>query len=223
MAIAENGPGGHHRGRIGNLVYYMLNDIPVVREIGVSTKPFTDAQLQQQLVTKIRSELFSTLLDFINTGFSIEVKLAKPGQNGFNMAVKNNLNVVQGIFPNLKIRFDELMLSKGPLKLVQNWNVTQVTAGLEYSWDTDPEMAWPGTTDQVMMLAYFPKQEKVFYKLFGNTRSSGGDLLEIPLSLMNEPMETYMSFISADRKQLSNSIYTGSFNAIAVDALQSNS
>lgn len=211
MAIAENGPGGHHRGRLGNVVYYTLNGRNVTRTIGVSDKPFTEAQLQQQLITKIRSELLHDLLDFINTGFSIEKIPTK--DNGFNMAVKNNLTIIKGTFPELEVTFNELLLSKGPLKPAQNWSVTPTRAGLEYSWDTDPEMAWPDTTDQVMLLAYFPKQRKVFYTLFGNTRSSGADTLEIPPSLIDEPMETYMSFISADRKKLSDSIYTGSFNA----------
>lgn len=215
MAIAANGPGGHHRGRVGNIVYYTLNNIPVAREIGKSTKPFTDAQLQQQLVTKIRSELFKTVTDFINVGFSIEGGLIN--QNGFNTAIMNNLQIVKGTFPKLAVIFDEVMLSKGPLKPAENWKVTPTVAGLEYTWDTDPQMAWPDATDQVMLLAYFPKQKKAYHTMFGNTRSSGSDVLEIPLSLQGEPMETYMSFISADRKRLSDSIYTGNFNREATE------
>jgi hypothetical protein len=210
MAIAQNGPGGHHNGKLGKLVYYTLNGIPVAREIGVSNKPFTPAQLQHQLLIKIRSELFSTLLDFINVGFSVEGGLIN--QNGFNTAIKNNLRVVKGTFPKMEIAFDQIMVSKGSLKPVENWKVTPTRAGLEYTWDKDPQMAWPDSTDQVMLLAYFPKQEKAFHTLFGNTRSSGSDVLEIPLSLQGERMETYMAFISADRKRMSDSIYTGSFN-----------
>lgn len=210
MAIAANGPGGHHRGRVGNLVYYTLNNRPVVREIGTSNKPFTDAQLQQQLMTKIRSELFKTVLDFINVGFSIEGVLIN--QNGFNTAIINNLRVVKGTFPDLAVNFEKVMLSKGSLKPAENWKVTPTMAGLEYTWDTDPHMAWPDATDQVMLLAYFPKQKKAYHRMFGNTRNSGSDVLEIPLSLQGEPMETYMSFVSADRKRLSDSIYTGGFN-----------
>ncbi|WP_316815491.1 DUF6266 family protein [Pedobacter nyackensis] len=220
MAIAENGPGGHHRGRLGNIVYYVLNGKNVSRTIGVRTKPFTDAQLKNQLLIKIRSELLRDLQDFIKTGFSIEAILAS--DNGFNMAVKNNSDLVKGTFPELEIAFDQLLLSKGPLKPAQNWSVTLTSAGLDYKWDTDPQMAWPDSTDQVMLLAYFPVQRKVFYTLFGNTRFSGADSLEIPPSLIGKPMETYMSFISADRKQLSNSIHTGSFNSAVPELPQSN-
>jgi len=211
MAIAENGPGGHHRGRLGNVVYYVLNGKNVTRKIGVPTKPFTEDQLKQNLVTKIRSQFIRDLLGFINTGFSIEAEQAL--SNGFNQAVKSNLRIIVGAYPNLEIAYDRVFLSKGPLKPVQNWTVTETGNGLQYNWDTDPKMPWPDATDQVMLLAYFPKQKKVFYTLFGNTRLSGNDFLEIPPSLQGKHMETYMSIISADRKQLSDSIYTGSFNS----------
>ncbi|PYF74751.1 DUF6266 family protein [Pedobacter nutrimenti] len=211
MAIAENGPGGRHRGRIGNIVYYMLGETNVARGVGITTKASTQAQLRQKLITKMRSELLRDLLDFVNTGFSIEAM--QHSDNGFNRAVKNNPGIITGIYPDLEIAYDQVLLSKGRLNPAQNWKVNLVEAGLEYTWDTDPQMPWPQATDQVMLLAYFPQQQKVFYTLFGNSRLSGSDFLEIPPSLQDKYMETYMSFISADRKQLSDSIYTGSFNS----------
>lgn len=211
MAIAENGPGGHHRGRLGNIVYYVLNGKNVSREIGVSNKPFTEAQLKQHMLTKMRSQMFRDLLDFVNTGFSLEA--IQHLDNAFNRAIKNNRDIITGTYPDLKIAYNQVLLSKGTLKPVQNWKVTETGAGLQYNWDTDSQMAWPDATDQVMLLAYFPEQQKVFYTLFGNTRLSGNDFLEIPPSLQGKHMETYMSVISADRKQLSDSIYTGSFNS----------
>ncbi|MDR6785073.1 hypothetical protein ABIE26_003771 [Pedobacter africanus] len=210
MAIAENGPQGNHIGRIGNLTYYMLNGKNVVREIGVSTKPPSEAQLKTRMETKLRSGLLRKLLDFIKTGFSVAAILE--ADNPFNQAAKSNKQIFEGNYPDLKIAYQKLRLSKGNLKPAEDWLVAPVATGLEYSWATHPEMPWPEATDQVMMLAYFPDEEKVFFKLFGNSRLSGSDLLEIPPSMQQKYMETYISFISADRKGLSDSSYTGSFN-----------
>lgn len=211
MAITENGPGGNHRGRLGNVVYYMLNGKNVSREIGISTKPPTTSQLKHRLGTKISSNLLTNLLGFLQTGFGIEA--TKTMDNAFNQAVKyNKANIIKGEFPDLKIAYDQLLVSKGALHPAQNCKIIPTETGLQYSWDTNPEMPWPETTDQVMMLAYFPKQEKVIFTLFGNSRLSGTDLLEIPPSLQAEYMETYVSFIAANRKQLANSTYTGNFN-----------
>lgn len=41
---------------------------------------------------------------------------------------------------------------------------------------------------------------------------SGTAVLRIPESLKDNYMETYISFVSADRKQLADSTYTGHFN-----------
>ena len=211
MATTENGPGGHHRGKLGNMVYYTLNGKRVVREIGRSLKPPTELQLAARMITKMSSTLLGRLQDFIKTGFlqqAIQVQ-----DNAFNVAVKaNKKNMIKGVYPNLEIAYDQLLLSAGNLKPAQNWQVVQTDTGLQYSWDTDPQMAWPEATDQVMMLAYFPKQEKVCFTLFGKDRLAGSDLLEIPPSLQAEYMETYISFIAADRKQVANSSYTGAFN-----------
>lgn len=219
MAIAENGPGGNHRGKLGNLVYYMLNGKNVSRGIGVTTKPPTELQLKSRMETKLSGELLGRLLDFLHTGFGVEALMAK--DNAFNQAVKyNKKNIIKGTYPDLELAYDQLLVSKGLLKPAQNCQVAQDAAGLQYSWETNPEMSWPETTDQVMMLAYFPKQERVFYTLFGSSRLSGTDVLEIPPSLQGEYMETYVSFIAANRKQLSDSIYTGSFNAEIREDLQ---
>jgi hypothetical protein len=172
--------------------------------------------------TKLCSGLLRRLLDFINTGFGVQATQAR--DNAFNQAVKyNKKNIIKGTYPDLEIAYDQLLVSKGPLKPAQNWSVTPTLVGLQYSWDTDPGMPWPEATDQVMMLAYFPKQEKVFFTLFGNSRLSGLDVLEIPPSLQGEYMETYLSFIAANRKQLADSIYTGSFNAGSPEILLINS
>lgn len=219
MAITENGPHGNHRGRIGNIVYYMLNGKNVSREIGYTTKPPTVAQLNIRLITKISSELLCKLMGFIRTGFSIEALRAK--DNAFNQAVKyNKKNIIQGSYPVLKIAYDQLLLSKGGLKQAQDWQVMQTENGLQFSWHTDPKMAWPEATDQVMMLAYFPEQDGLVYTLFGNNRSTGIATLEIPEELQGKYMETYMSFIAADRKQVADSTYTGNFNQNSTDLSQ---
>lgn len=222
MAIAENGPHSNHRGRLGNTLYYTLNGKNVSRVIGVNTKPPTDAQLKTRMTTKLCSTLLTRLHDFIQLGFKTEATMAM--DNAFNQATKyNKPNIIKGDFPNLEIAYDQLLLSKGSLLPAQNWQVTQIAQGLLYTWATDPQMAWPQSTDQVMMLAYFPELEKSVYTLFGNSRLSGSALLEIAEPLKNHYMETYISFIAADRSQVANSIYTGSFNGQEPEMLKLNS
>jgi hypothetical protein len=218
MGKAKNGPYGPHSGKIGNSVYYTLNGQQVSRGIGLRTKPPTEAELTSRLATKVCSEFLSSVKEFITAGFSVEAQGTK--WNPFNLAVMHNRSkIIKGTYPDLEIDYSKVILSAGKLKPAENWQVTETGAGLRYSWETHPKMPWPESSDQVMMLAYFPAKQKVVYTLFGNSRLSGSDVLEIQPSLQGEYMETYLSFVAADRKQLADSIYTGSFNSGTVQGL----
>ncbi|WP_316788687.1 DUF6266 family protein [Pedobacter frigoris] len=164
-----------------------------------------------QLSTKICSEFLASVKEFTEVGFAAEAEGTTA--NPFNLSVKYNRKyIIKGTYPELAIDFEKVVLSSGTLKQPENWEVTETEDGLQYTWDADPQMPWAESTDQVMMMAYFPIRNKVVYTLFGNNRLSGSDILEIPPSLRDTPMETYMSFVAADRKQTAHSIYTGSFN-----------
>lgn len=212
MGKAKNGPHGFHTGRIGDLVYYVLNGENVVRRIGENLNPPTEKQLRARLDVKIASRFLGKLSAFINVGFGTEPMGA--GGNPHNVAMKYNVkNIIKGTYPNLEIAYNKVLVSRGFLKPVENF-VAELTADyIKFSWNTNPQMKWPESTDQVMMLAYFPESEKIIYKLFGNSRLSGSDELQIPAAFIGKYMETYISFISEDRKNVADGTYTGSFNA----------
>ncbi|MES2454832.1 MAG: DUF6266 family protein [Bacteroidota bacterium] len=211
MAIANNGPQGEHRGKVGNIVYYKLKGQNVARKTGRRTKPPTTLQLRHWAVMKLVPPFLKGLLDFINVGFSAE--MVGTTKNAYNLAVEYNIKeIVKGEYPDLELDYTKVTVSKGILKPASNPVLSVVPEGIAYSWDTDPRMAWPESSDQVMMLAWFPGSQVACYTLFGNDRLLGSDILPIPEDLREEYMETYVSFISANRKQLSDSIYTGSFN-----------
>lgn len=211
MGTLSNGLHGPFIGRVGNTVYYMLGTKNVSRQVGVSTKPRSEQQLRNQLLTKACSAFFCEVRDFIDTGFSIEARAAE--DNAYNQAVKHNKkSLLKGDFPNLEFNFEQILLSKGDLMPAENLEVHQTPLGLQFTWQTDPKMAWPDAADQVMVLAYFPDENRTEYEIFGNTRITGMAELEIPPSLKGAYMETYFSFISADRKRVSDSVYSGAFN-----------
>lgn len=212
MGKVINGLHGIFTGRIGNMVYYVLDGENVCREIGENLNPPTEKQLKARAEVKMIGKFLSALNAFIDVGFSTEP--AKAGYNPYNFAMKYNRNsIIKGTYSNLEIAYDKVLLSKGFLKPAKNLVAARTVDSIKFSWDTDPKMAWPESTDQVMMLAYFVESKKIVYNLFGNSRLSGSDELQIPESMAGEQMETYVSFISADRKGVADSIYTGSFIA----------
>ena len=130
------------------------------------------------------------------------------------MAVEiNKHKMFKGEYPNFEIDFPQLELSRGILKPGENLQVTANNDAITFSWMADPIMQWPESTDQVMMLAYFPLQNRTVCKIGGNTRTTGSDQLVLPPTLVGQFAETFFAFVSADRKQVSDSTYTGSINS----------
>lgn len=213
MAISKNGLFGNNKGKIGNLVYYESLGKNLVRTIGVNLNPPTIPQLASRAEMAVTSRFLKPALEFINVGFG--VKAAAELRIPYNLAMSyNKINAITGIYPDLSIDFEKALMSEGDLQTAQDPAVVLTLNGLQFNWLTTPDMAWPELSDQVMLLAYFPSLRKVSFTLYGPERIQGTALLALGTPLLDQYMETYISFISADRKEVSDSVYTGSFNKI---------
>jgi len=211
MAILPNGPNGPQIGRIKNILYYVLNGQLVSRSIGIMSKAWTVPQLSVRLKTSISSKLLKGLQPFFNVGFSIEI--IGSTHNAFNKAVQiNSHKMITGVYPNFHVDFSTIELSRGILKKGENLHAAATDEQIAFTWTADPKMAWPESTDLAMMIAYFPQAERSVVKIGGNARSIGADALTLPPSLKWLHAETYMAFVAADRKQVSDSTYLGSLN-----------
>lgn len=212
MAIAKEGMFGPSIGRIGNLVYYIRNGKQIVRKIGINTKPPSEAQKENRLRLAVATAFCKTVKPFIDYGFA--AKVIGRDLTPTNVTVSyNRLNAIKGVYPDLSIDYPKALLAEGPLPQADDVNLHFVNEGLNFSWYVDPQLRWPNTTDQAMLIAIFPNQNKVVYQLFGALRTAGVALLEISKPMQSEYMETYIAFISADRKQVSTSVYAGSLNS----------
>jgi hypothetical protein len=211
MGISKNGPNGPVTGRVGNLVYYMLNGQPVVRSIGKITKAASVPQLSARKITRISSKRLKMFKAFLKVGFSIEI--TGTTQNAFNMAVSvNKRAMMTGVYPNFQVDYSKLVLSRGILKPGEELNVSATDEAIFFTWKAEEKMAWPESTDLVMMLAYFPELDRTIVKISGNARNTGADQMPIPPSLKDAHSETYIAFVAADRLQVSDSTYLGSLN-----------
>ena len=211
MAVLKNGPNGQLVGTLAKVVYYNLNGQVVSRSVGKTTKERTIPQLSVTTQTSISSKLLKQLQVFFNVGFSIEIKGTT--NNAFNMAVSINRNkMMTGVYPDFGIDYSSIELSRGVLKPGENLQAVSTDKAILFSWDADPKMAWPESTDLVMLIAYFPEHDRSLVKIGGNARNTGADKLILPKSLKNSPAETYMAFVANDRKQVSDSTYLGLVN-----------
>ncbi|MCD0490558.1 DUF6266 family protein [Pedobacter sp. MC2016-14] len=206
MAILKNGLFGETNGKLGAVVTYQLGNKVVARTIGTTTKPPTAKQLANRQRFILVNRFLKPIFPFVKVGFSM--KAAEMNLHPYNLAVSMNMkNALTGNYPDVAMDFAKVQLAAGLVGVPENPKVEMLEDALNFTWK-------PGRTesDQVMLMAYFPALEKVIYLMWGAKRSEGHQLLPIPALLMQEYMETYMVFIRADRRAISNSIYTGSFN-----------
>jgi hypothetical protein len=210
MATYRN---GNHHGKIGNLVFYVVNGKQRVRSLGTNSKPATTAQLQNRQEMEMVIDFLKPLKEFVSIGF-------RPISNGksatpYNLAVScNKRHAVSGTYPNSFIAFDKVLVTEGRLRTADDPLVNLTANGLHYTWSCPSSLLWPAPYDQVVLLAYFPKLEKAKYLLYGARRSSCEEQLSLTPDLIDEYMEIYISFIAPDRKQIANSTYLGSFNKL---------
>jgi len=195
-------------GKIGDTVTYILNGVVVRRKIGRTKKPATLSQLAARQTTPLSNDFIKPVKEFINIGFKAEGKSVKRSANSM-ISSYTRLNAIKGTYPNQEIDFTKVRFSQGNMPLTPQTKVILIEDGLQFSWDKTLIPGQFRADDQVMLVVYFPGQKTAEHTVNGGARSNG--IADFPLVRQENPViiETYISFISADREKVSNTFYTG--------------
>ncbi|WGQ11537.1 DUF6266 family protein [Pedobacter gandavensis] len=212
MAIASNGPQGHLNGKVGNLVFYMLNGQPVVRLIGKKGKPST-LQLANYQAMAVTTKLLRTMGNFIKLGYGLQTRGTV--HNAHNLATSyHKKHALKGEYPNIQIDYSKVMPSQGSMPETQGLKIIKVENGLEISWDTQEEEELAGN-DSVMLMICLPETKRGRQYLNIARRSEGKCFIPLSDKELTQQIEPYISFISADGTMVSDSVYLGNLNGIA--------
>lgn len=212
MAKLKPGPFGLPTGRIGNTVFYILNGQGVCRNIGEQTKPATKKQKGNRSTMSLTMALLKPLQKFIKHGFEHQAKGTV--WNPFNLATSyNKHHAIQGEYPNLSINYEAVKLSSGTLPLAKGLQIVKTDDGLKVSWDGTHQWAGDQYDDLVMIALYHPKDKDA--SLFFNAgKREQGEFFVKPdqEKWLDEPIEAYLCFKSADGTSISDSVYLGNIN-----------
>jgi hypothetical protein len=211
MAIITNGLSGPFKGKSGGLVYYVRNGKNVVRKQTDSTKERSIAQKANNQKMSLTTKFLTPVLEFVNLGFKEFNK--DEGNTAYNRATSEvKLNGLTGTYPDIALNFERIMLSKGTLKMAEAVSLAIVSNGIEFKWAVDPDESWPESADQAMLLIYFPETKKALSVLYSSLRAAGSGILPVSTPMLGKQMHAYISFISADRENVSDSVYAGALN-----------
>ena len=210
MGIIEKGMFGAFRKKTGNLVGARWRKVDVIRSVPrKSTKPPTQAQIDQHLRFALIISFFSRISNLIDAYFGKGD--STPTQ--MNLAVSYRLKeAVTGVAPDFTIDYTRIRFSMGNLSLPDNMAADAVTAGkVDFTWDDDGlDDKRKDATDMVNVLIYNPTKDKFVIRMKAAPRSAKTYSLQLPPNFSGDSVHTFISFTSVMKKQLhSRSEYLG--------------
>lgn len=223
MARMKFGILGPIIGKLANLVAYLRFGQPIIRskpKKPTKKKPRSDAQKAVNLKFLMVKRFIASINEFINVGYKFDVDgTTRIPENGATSYLLKE--AVIGVYPDLKLDFSKVMVSRGKLPAPTNVVVKLEGNILKFTWDVDSNCSYPLNRDQVMLLAYKPANQAADYLLSGARRIDGAEELEVNLQpttdinfVKDEYIETYIAFISDDRKRISDSVYVGQVSVL---------
>ena len=213
MAICYAGPHGHPSGKIGKLVFYTLNGQPVCRLIGRAGKPSIN-QLGNRQAMSVTMGLLKPMDDFINVSFKLEAEGTV--KNPHNLATSyNKKHALTGQYPDIKVDYSKVILSKGSLEMAQDLKLSKGEEGINLSWNTNGFEN--GLYDDILMvMVSHPERGSASSFLNAAKREDGSCFIPLHSEWMrNGQMEVYICFKSANGQLISDSAYLGNLNGLA--------
>ena len=208
MAIANQGPLGPFKGKLGPIHGYIRNGKPIISAFPRVVRPRTEKQKAVLQRMQVLSPFFNLISPYLAIGF--ELSAIKNDNSANNSAKSYNLkNAIKGEYPYQELDYPKVRLTEGMLPIAENAQVTAVQDGLQFSWTYDQSNQLDNSDDKTMLLAFFPDEKIRFYMISGVERKQCQQILEVDPMMKGQEAQTYISFITDDRKAISNSVYTG--------------
>jgi Family of unknown function (DUF6266) len=202
---------GKFSGKVGAVVGSSWKGVWVMRGRSDVRKGKPNPALQQQqakfaLMVKFLQPL-SLLLNDTHDSLPAEM-------TGFNNAVSENLrNAITGVYPALAIDYSKVVLSKGALQNVSAVSAASTVAGkLSFTW-TDNSNGKTLPTDTAFVAVYNADLNRWIYFEQAAPRNAGTYSLDVT-AFSGKAVQTYIGFLSADGRNVSNSLFTGQVNVL---------
>lgn len=209
MGKISQGILGGFSGKVGNVIGGNWKGIDYMRVRPASVaNPQTSGQVDQRTRFSIALQFLQPLKGFIKVGFrNYAIKMTE-----FNSAMSYNVqNAIIGDYPDFIIDFEAALVSRGGLTAALNPSaVSNIAGSVQFNWDDNSIDGNAKPTDRAMVLVYNPSRNEAVFVTDGSLRSAGTHTITVPNMYSGDNVFAFISFISEDGKQVSNSRYIGS-------------
>jgi hypothetical protein len=213
MGTFEKGYLGGFSGKVGTAVGSTWKSLNVLRSNPPKKRKGqpTDSQLVQQAKFSLITNFLQPLTDLLNQTYS---KSAAARMSGFNKAFSVNNQAITGVFPAFAVDYPKILLSKGSLPNATSPTAASTVAGkLAFTWIDNSGTNSALISDLAFVAAYNEELGHWIFIQKAAARNAAGYTLDVtPFS--GKPVQTYIGFMSADRKKVASSWYTGQVNIL---------
>lgn len=202
---------GGFQGQLGTAYgcFWRLMDLVKAMPRKVKRAP-TEAQLPVRLKFALMTAFLKRLGAIIKVGY----QNAPSGQSAMNAAVAYNIaNAITGVSPSFLIDFTKLRFSEGQLPMAYRAEVLIDTpATIKFLWELNVAGSEDGKpTDKAVFVVYNPAKNKLVTLSGAVVRSALAYTLPVPVDFSADEVHVWMSMVSADGKEVSESFYVGEF------------
>lgn len=211
MGIQHWGAFGGFQNQTGPLVGHWTNGQNVITAIPhPSQKPATTAQLNMRAKFKTVVSFLRALTGLIRVGYQ---NAHKENQTAFNAAfMETYANAVVGVAPNYVIDYPKLLYSKGFLSGPYDWEVIiDAVAAVKFAWKANLGTGIGAPTDLATLMAYNDIKKEFVILTSAAPRSALTATLQLPPTFTGDEVYLYISFVSANGKMCSDSVYVGKY------------
>jgi hypothetical protein len=207
MAKLSQGINGPFSGKVGAVVGYTWKGIAVMRgRPSPRTKPFTPKELNHQAKFRLMNRFLIPANGLLNETFA---HLAI-GMSAFNKAFSYNVkNAITGLHPNLTIDYGMVLISRGDLPKAESPAVRSPSPGiLQFTWNDNSGKGKARDSDKAFVAVFEETSGQWSFQLDIATRNQ--EKCEINLEKFSaKPVYGFIGFLSADRKDASDSQFVG--------------
>lgn len=210
MGSYRKGILGPFRGKVGHVIGYSWRGKDLMRGLPKeSSVAATEAQLEQRAKFSTVIKFLKPIKNIVGKYFGKEQGTKSP----FNLATGYHLReaLLPGPDDDWVIDYPKVLISRGELRGVDN---AAVAAGgateINLSWTDNSGQGSADATDPMIAVVFCTEMaEFVLFNPQG-TRADGAAVLSIPGYLSGTLAEVWMTFVTANGKQVAISSYVGS-------------
>ncbi len=208
MSTFKKGILGAFSGKTGTVIGASWKGRPVMRSLPVkSSKPKTQAQLDQQEKFSLAVNLLAGMADLLKVSFDAYSAYV----SGYNAAVSYNIQrAIVGLASPFSIDYSMVKISLGALPNASMPVATAVAGNqVKFDWADNTGIGKAKDTDTAILVAFCPENNRSVYVINGASRSGLTQTMDTSI-FAGKTVETWLAFQSADGKVVSDSVYTGS-------------